>query len=247
MTNEITTATLYAALASAQSEMEPATIDGKATVKTRTGGSYSYTYASLASVWQSIRKPLTNHGLSIIQRTYHEDGMIHLATILAHKDGGTVISHMPICPIGAPAQEMGSALTYARRYCIAAMVGVVSDEDDDGKAASQTNRHKAPKNGATEGKAEYQPEPGEDIWGDWHHPNHAKSWALSQGVFDAPKHCDNAYEKVKRECKPKDACEMWRCWYKDVMRRKDVKRMDELAAEMIDEPVDDADETPLFD
>jgi len=202
--NELTTtATLYAALAAAQAEMEPATIDGKATVKTRSGGSYSYTYASLASVWQSIRKPLTNHGLSIIQRTYHEDGMIQLATILAHKDGGTVISHMPICPVGAPAQEMGSALTYARRYCIAAMVGVVS--------------------------------------------NHAKSWAMSQGVFDAPQHCDNAYEKVKKECQPKDAREMWRCWYKDVMRRKDVKRMDELAAEMIDEPVDDANETPLFD
>ena len=61
--------------------------------------------------------------------------------------------------------------------------------------------------------------PGFEVWADWRHQGDAIAWGMSQGVFDHQKHAENAYAKVKTECAPKRASDMWQCWYKDVMRR----------------------------
>ncbi len=101
-------------------------------------------YADLASVWDAIREPLSSNGLSVIQQPIDGgQGGITLRTILLHSSGQAVESQftMPLKP-NAGAQDVGSALTYARRYALMALVGVAPD-DDDGNAAS--GRPTAPK------------------------------------------------------------------------------------------------------
>ena len=93
-------------------------------------------YADLESVWDSCRTLLSDNGLSVIQFPgEYFDGTMSLTTILAHASGEYISKEMSV-PVTKPdAQGAGSALTYMRRYALAAVVGVVQ-ADDDGNAAS---------------------------------------------------------------------------------------------------------------
>ncbi len=66
-----------------------------------------------------------------------------------------------------------------------------------------------PNNGATQ----QQDPPGFAVWADWTNANDAKAWAMTQGKFNASQHMEHAYAKVKTDCAPKTAREMWQCWY----------------------------------
>ena len=94
------------------------------------------TFADLASVWGACREALTNEGLSVAQMFEPApDGHLMLRTTLLHSSGQW-LSGVCLMPLPkADPQGYGSAATYARRYGLAAMVGVVP-EDDDGNAAS---------------------------------------------------------------------------------------------------------------
>jgi len=121
------TAELAAALAKAQAAMGPAIIN-------RVGGPPAKNrYADLSSVFAAI-KPLHDNGLAITQSTQFRDGAFLLRTTLRHVSGQWVAADYPL-PLNAKPQEIGSALTYARRYSISALTGVVADEDDDGAEA----------------------------------------------------------------------------------------------------------------
>jgi hypothetical protein len=93
-------------------------------------------YADLESVWDACRDLLAKNGLSVIQMpgNYFE-GRMWLVTKLCHTSGEWIEQEMSV-PVTKPdAQGAGSALTYMRRYALAAFVGVVQ-ADDDGNAAS---------------------------------------------------------------------------------------------------------------
>jgi hypothetical protein len=103
-------------------------------------------YADLESVWDACRSLLSDNGLAIMQfpgiYTDHDKSM-SLTTIISHKSGEYISQEMSV-PCGMlnrdgvlklDAQAAGSALTYMRRYALAAVVGVVQ-ADDDGNAAS---------------------------------------------------------------------------------------------------------------
>ena len=97
-------------------------------------------YADLASVWDACRAALTAHGLSVIQSprmTFQgATGLVEMETTLLHASGQW-ISDTLIVPVSKlDAQGVGSAITYARRYALAAFVSVAPD-DDDGNAAVQ--------------------------------------------------------------------------------------------------------------
>lgn len=127
---------LAGALAKAQATFEAVKRDKTVKVETRTGGSYSFTYADLESIWSAIRKPLAENGLCVTQSLEPVDGKTYLATTLMHASGEWIKS---LYEVGAPSsdpQRFGSALTYGRRYSLTALVGIVSDEDDDGNHAS---------------------------------------------------------------------------------------------------------------
>lgn len=122
---------IAAALAKAQSEIKGAKKDAE-------NPFFKSTYADLASVWDACRDALSKNELSIAQPTDFLDGSMVLKTILMHSSGESITGILPIM-VGekATAQQVGSAITYARRYALAAMVGV-APEDDDGQSASQT-------------------------------------------------------------------------------------------------------------
>lgn len=93
-------------------------------------------YADLESVWDACRSLLAGNGLSVIQMpgNYFE-GRMWLVTRLCHSSGEWIEQEMSVPVPKADPQGAGSALTYMRRYALAAFVGVVQ-ADDDGNAAS---------------------------------------------------------------------------------------------------------------
>ncbi len=92
-------------------------------------------YADLASVTDACRKALVEHGLAVLHGVDSDDGAVVRVTCrLVHESGEWVESALALRPAKADPQSIGSAITYARRYTLAAMVGVAT-EDDDGNAA----------------------------------------------------------------------------------------------------------------
>lgn len=107
-------------------------------------------YADLSSVWEVARKPLTDNGLSVSQLPGGCDGnKIKVRTILMHTSGEWLCSEFEMPFLKLDPQSVGSAITYARRYALAAIIGIVADEDDDGNKAS----------GKTEGEEPKKPQP----------------------------------------------------------------------------------------
>lgn len=93
-------------------------------------------YADLASVLNAVRPVLGKHGIAIMQITETLDAAIILHTRLVHTSGEWISSTYPVSHIGKH-QEMGAALTYAKRQALSAMVGVAGEEDDDGNEATK--------------------------------------------------------------------------------------------------------------
>ncbi len=120
---------LASALAKAQGAI-------KGAIKDTANPFFKSKYADLSSVWDACRDQLAANGLAVIQTPCQSDsGGIGIETMLAHSSGQWVSSQysMPVAKLDA--QGVGSAITYARRYALAAMVGV-APEDDDGNSAT---------------------------------------------------------------------------------------------------------------
>ena len=99
-------------------------------------------YADQASIWDAIRGPLGQNGLAVIQLpTPGEKGELRLVTKLVHKSGEWVSSEIVMPLQKSDPQGYGSALTYARRYALAAILGVTQDDDD----ADAATRPSAPR------------------------------------------------------------------------------------------------------
>lgn len=94
-------------------------------------------YADLASVWDACRGPLAENGLAVIQVCVPTSAPNKLAlkTILAHSSGEWISGVIEMTPVKQDPQAAGSAITYARRYGLQAIVGI-APEDDDGNEAS---------------------------------------------------------------------------------------------------------------
>ncbi len=129
MSHEI--AKLAAALSKAQGEFQSIHAE-------RTGqlGHRKYRYADLNSFLTSVRGVLSKHGLAVIQRPLASDGeLVWLETMITHESGEWIAGELCIKSANTTAQAIGSALTYARRYSLSSMLGLATEEDDDGKAA----------------------------------------------------------------------------------------------------------------
>lgn len=126
---------LDAALAKAQAEIENPTKDA-------TNPHFRSKYATLDSGLNIVRACLSKHGISVTQPTRVEDGILMLETRLACQ-GQWIASEYPVCAFPVKQQEMGSALTYSRRYSLFSLVGIAGEEDDDANAA--TSATPAPK------------------------------------------------------------------------------------------------------
>ncbi len=120
---------LAKALGAAQSQIKPAIKDSK-------NPFFKSKYADLASVWDACRTALTSCGLAVLQPTSASGPIVTVTTMLASSDGEWISEALTVTAKDASPQAIGSAITYARRYGLAAMVGVAPEnEDDDGEAA----------------------------------------------------------------------------------------------------------------
>lgn len=88
-------------------------------------------YADLATCIDVVRPVLAKYGLAVIQPC---NGTA-LETIILHESGQWISGSLTLTPVDNKPQSVGSAITYGRRYCLQAMLGLAS-EDDDGNSAS---------------------------------------------------------------------------------------------------------------
>jgi len=135
MTSEMLSSPEIAELAKAmvrvQQAMNPACKDAENPfVKNR--------YASLNSVIEACRDALTAQSIWVAQYPVAaEAGHLGLVTKLVHGESGQWQSSVMVMPLPKnDPQGYGSALTYARRYGLATLVGLVSEIDDDAEAAT---------------------------------------------------------------------------------------------------------------
>ena len=150
---------LMAALATAQANIKGALKDSE-------NPFFRSRYADLASIWDACRGPLTAQGLAVVQspstqftgepevytyksRAGEERSGVRIATTvqvvtrLCHSSGQWIEGVSAAMLPSADPQAVGSAITYLRRYSLAAMVGV-APEEDDGEATTRPV-HRTPK------------------------------------------------------------------------------------------------------
>jgi hypothetical protein len=103
-------------------------------------------YSDLASCWDTIREPLSNNKLSIIQTTDPDDTHVIVETTLLHGSGQWVSGTIKMTPVKRDPQGFGSAMTYARRYGLMAIIGLAPEEDDGNDACKpqKGNGNKTP-------------------------------------------------------------------------------------------------------
>ncbi len=125
------------ALVAAQADIKNAGLN-------KTNPHFKKQYADLAAIREAIIPALAKHGLTVTQLMDIRDGQTVLVTKMLHKTGEYMDSVFPLHPEKQTPQSMGSAITYARRYCLAAIGGIAAEEDDDGNAAGDKSNQRKP-------------------------------------------------------------------------------------------------------
>lgn len=129
-------AELAKALAKAQGEIENAS-------KNAANPHFKSKYADLAEVLNTVRPVFSSHGLSVLQMPSFDGGIASVETLLMHTSGEW-ISNTCSAPVSKnDAQGVGSAITYLRRYSLAAFAGI-AQEDDDANGAVGHNKPQQP-------------------------------------------------------------------------------------------------------
>jgi hypothetical protein len=128
---------LMTALAKAQGEIGEIPRNKTVTVRPKSGGlEYTFKYASLDAILNAIKKPLSDNGIARTQVLSHDaDGGFFVLTTSLYCGNQFISSKVPLIAAEGSNQQFGSALTYMKRYALAAMLGLAADEDDDGNAA----------------------------------------------------------------------------------------------------------------
>ncbi len=126
-------ASLAAALAKVQAALPKLERDRTVEVTQKNGQTYSYSYVTLANLSDAILPLLAAHGLSFAAMPgAGADGKMCVRYHLMHDSGEVLTGEFPISGEGG-IQMIGGRITYARRYCLAALVGVAADEDDESR------------------------------------------------------------------------------------------------------------------
>ncbi len=142
-------------------------------------------YATLGACLKVVRPALTAAGLDLTQTIEREssetaltegpktrlasEDRYHLVTRIFHGEGETAVEVLkleyPVRLTGKP-QEIGSQLTYARRYSLTTICGIVGDDDDDGNLANQPvgETRSASKKTSTGNGKKTPPSPAQAMW-----------------------------------------------------------------------------------
>jgi hypothetical protein len=141
---------LIVALVAAQKALQPLK-------ESATNPHFNSKFAPLDQVNPAALKVLNEHGLAwATMPSILADGSPSLRYFLMHIGGGVLEGEMKLLPVKLDPQAQGSAITYARRYSVMAMLGLVAESDDDGHAATRQQPTKRAQRGPLP--------PAEDPW-----------------------------------------------------------------------------------
>lgn len=121
---------LFAAISNAQAEFTTV-------AKNATNPHFKSKFAPLDTIIEMIRPILPKHGLAVMQFTDIADAGIVVETVITHSSGQYISGALAMPVVKQDPQGYGSALTYGRRYALAAALGIVSDEDVDVNATDK--------------------------------------------------------------------------------------------------------------
>lgn len=148
---------LSAALASAQKLI-------KVAAKEAVNPHFKSKYADLAEVFNACRQGLQEFGIAVIQAPGYEAGVATLTTRLLHSSGEWIEATAACRLSKDDPQGLGSAVTYLRRYALAAMLGIVADDDDDANEASRRDAQAPIQRPTTNAQPYRQADPGKGIF-----------------------------------------------------------------------------------
>jgi hypothetical protein len=124
---------LASSLAKAQGELKPVH-------KSAENPYFKSKYADLSAIVESIRPVLSKYSLALMQLpSGGGENRISVTTILTHSSGQWISGSCTLYAKDATPQAIGSAITYARRYSLSAILSIATDEDDDGNTASRSS------------------------------------------------------------------------------------------------------------
>ena len=129
-------AALYGAFVKAQKAFAVPKKTKTAKIDTAGGRSYSYKYSTLDDLIEATRPALTDNGLACFQKPKTTGAQVSVVTVIAHANGARIESDPLTLRASSDApQQIGAALTYARRYSMSSYLGVAAEDDDDGSLA----------------------------------------------------------------------------------------------------------------
>lgn len=96
---------------------------------------YKFSYSTHGAIMDMVRKPLADNGIALMQPPVATQGGLVIRTILMHESGQWMACDLSVLLKGQNAQDQGSALTFAKRYAVCAMLSITADADDDGNSA----------------------------------------------------------------------------------------------------------------
>jgi len=121
-------------------------------------GPRKYKYADLSDIMNAVREPLARHGLLVTHEVLTVDTQTAVRTTLRHVSGESISTAIPI-NAALPPQQVGSAITYMRRYGLCALLAIVTEDDDDGQHSAPARAPvPAPKHTATKKLSDAQRE-----------------------------------------------------------------------------------------
>ncbi len=127
---------LALALSKAQGSMKAAARDSE-------NPFFKSRYADLASVCEVARRPLADNGLAVTQHPAADGNIVTVETALCHASGQWLSSRLTMLAKDASPQAIGSCITYLRRYSLSSVLGIASEEDDDGNSAQPAKGQQA--------------------------------------------------------------------------------------------------------
>ena len=114
---------------------------------TETNPFFNSKYAPLSDILNAVRPLLSKYGLSVLQSPSGDGQNIAITTLIVHESGEWIESDpLTLKAEKATAQGAGSAITYARRYALSAMLGISSEDDNDGNAVIENSKPESEKN-----------------------------------------------------------------------------------------------------
>jgi len=123
-------------------------------------------YAPLQDILAYVRPLLAKHKLAVSQLLHSEGESIGVTTVLMHESGEYIAETATISVQSekgkSHAQLAGSNVTYLRRYALAAVLGIASEDDDDGNAGLQRQRESKPASKPVEHKQAASPKQQQD-------------------------------------------------------------------------------------